>query len=506
MAQLLVKNLPSPGNQGLNTEDAGVDAPVEFAKIALNCVLSKDNRLAARKGLDLIPNPTIPYSSAVGEIFENINPDGSQSLFWSADNKVFVGYPTMTNVTGSATITGNDWQFCNLQNKVFAAQRNNTPLCWALVGGVWTPQVITLNATQATEKPDIAVSAYGRVFTANGSTIKNVVWFSEELNPLNFTTAGAGFLDLSYAMVGGDVLVGIGAISNKLVFLCRKQIIIYSVDRDATPFLSRDDVIKGVGCVSRDSIVNTGEDLLWLSDQGVVSLGRLISSDGQLPIGDISANVHSSVIGDIAATADPTTIKACWWESEKSYLLLFSAFDRIYNFNLRAKNVVGPVATMWDTLRGTTTIATDINRNIYFGVIGGWRIYRGYGSLAESYRTKYYSGFLDFGDPSSFKFLKNISFQVRTQTGQPAVVRWAFDYAENYESSTFVAVGGGVSSEYNVAEYGVAEYSSGPTLIDLRSNGSLSGQVLQFGIEADIQGNEFTVYRCEVQATAGKNY
>ena len=506
MAQLIVKNLASPGNQGLNTEDAGVDAPVEFAKVAVNCVLSKDNRLAARKGLDVIASPSISYSSAVGRIFENINPDGSQSLIWSADLKVFVGYPTMTNITGAASITSNDWQFCSLQNTVFAAQRDHTPLAWKLIAGTWTAQVLTLATDQAAEKPDIAVAAYGRVFTANGSTIKNKVWFSEELNPLNFTTLGAGSLDLSYAMAGGDVIVSIAAISNKLVFLCRKQIIIYTVDQAADPFLVLDDVIKGVGCVSRDSVVNTGEDLLWLADQGVVSLGRLISTDGQLPIGDISANVHSSVVNDIGATADLTTIKACWWEAEKSYLLLFSSFDKIYNFNLRVKNQRGPVVTLWDTLKGTTCIATDINRNIYFGVIGNWMTYRNYGTAVDSYRMKYYSGFMDFGDPSSFKFLKNISFQVRTQTPQPAVVKWGFDYTDNYESSSFVVAGGGTPSEYGEAEYGVSEYSSGPMLTDLRSNGSRSGQVLQFGIEADIQGNEFIIYRCEVQATAGKSY
>jgi hypothetical protein len=506
MAQLIVKNLASPGNQGLNTEDAGVDAPIEFAKTALNCVLSKDNRLAARKGLDVITGATLPYTSAVGTIFENINPDGSQTLIWSADNKVFAGFPVMTNITGAASITANDWQFCSLQNTVFAAQRNHTPLAWKLIAGTWTPQVLSLQVDQAAEFPNIAVTAFGRVFTATGSTIKNKVWFSEELNPLNFTTGLSGSLDLSYAMAGGDVIVAMAAIGNKLIFLCRKQIIIYNVDPSVTPFLVLEDVIKGVGCVARDSVVNTGEDLLWLSDQGVVSLGRLISSDGQLPIGDISANVHSSVISDIGATADFSTIKACWWEAEKSYLLLFSNFDKIYNFNLRIKNQRGPVATLWDTLKGTTCIATDINKNIYFGATAKWMTYREYGTSSDSYRLKYYSGFMDFGDPSSFKFLKNISFQVRTQSPQPATVKWGFDYTENFESSSFVVSTGGTSSEYSVAEYGVSEYSSGPMLTDLRSNGSRSGQVLQFGIEADIQGNEFIIYRCEVQATAGKSY
>jgi hypothetical protein len=119
----------------------------------------------------------------------------------------------------------------------------------------------------------------------------------------------------------------------------------------------------------------------------------------------------------------------------------------------------------------------------------------------------YYTGYLDLGNPSAFKFLKNISFLVRTAVEQVTIIKWAFDYAENYLSSAALVDGGsGFAAEYGTAEYGTAEYFAGPGLIERRCVASGSGQYLQFGIEADIAGNEFTVYRTELQATAGKSY
>lgn len=506
MAQLNTENIPSPGSLGINTEDSGVDAPTAFAKIALNCVVSRDNRLAARKGFEALA-PTSGFSGAVKQMFEVINLDGTKEFIWTTPTKVYAGYPTHTDITGALSVTGGDWQFCNLQNTVFATQRSHTPAAWRKITGTWTAQTITMPSDMSTEKPDVCLSAFGRVFAANGSNVKYKIWFSEELNPLNFTTAGAGSLDISKAMVGNDNIVALANFGNRLIILCEKQTIVYSVDTAASPFLVLEEVIKGIGCVSRDSVVNTGSDLLWLAKQGVVSLSRLTSSDGQLPIGDISANVHSLLQNAIGVTVDRNTIKACWWEAERSYLLLFPTLDTVYCFNLRVTSESGPSTTTWDTTKSMSCIMSDIDRNLYFGGTDTWLIYRGYGSNSDKYRLKYYSGFMDFKDPTSFKNLKNLSFQVKTGTEQTTSIKWAFDYSDTFEADAFVTTGiGGLASEYGIAEYGLAEFAAGPQIHDMRTVGGLSGQYLQFGLETEVQGNEYVIYNTEVHVTMGKRY
>jgi hypothetical protein len=506
MSRLTVVNLPSPGSLGLNTEDAGVDAPTDYAKVATNCVVSKDKRLAARKSFEAY-SPLTSFTGTVKSIFPTIDVDGTKTYIWGAGNKVYAGYPTWTDITGALSITDDDWKFCSLQSTVFATQQGHTPAAWRRIAGVWTAQSITMPSDMSTDKPDVCLAAFGRVFTANGDTIKNKIWFSEELNPLNFTTAGAGFLDLSTVLFGGDNIVGLSALGNRLVISCTNQTVLYTFVENGTPFLVLDEVIKGVGCVSRDSIVNTGTDLIWLADQGLVSLGRLVQNSGQLPMGDVSFNVHTAIQTETDGVADKTTIKACWWAAEKTYLILFKESGRIYSFNLKVNQNEAPVCTLWNNIKDITCLTSDYDRNLLFGGTNKWLIYQNYGSSADSYQFSYYSGYMDFKDPSAFKFLKSISFLVKTSNNQPTVVKWAFDYSDQYESNAFDVGGvGGTVAEYNIAEYGIAEYSSGPGLQDLRSIAGRSGQYLQFGIETEINGNEFVVYRCEVQVTAGKSY
>lgn len=506
MARIITNSVTSPGSLGINSEDSGVNAPTAYSKVATNFVVSRDNRLAARKAFDAF-NPSTAFTGNVKQIFEVINVDGTKEFIWSTANKVYAGYPAYTDITAALTPTAGDWKFCNLQNTVFATQRNHDAIAWRKIAGVWTQQAITFHPDKVGQQFDTCLSAFGRVFIANSATNKYIVWFSEELNPLNFSTGGSGKLDISKAMVGNDNIVALANFGNRLIILCEKQVLIYSVDVTASPFLVLEETLKGVGCVSRDSVVNTGSDLLWLAKQGVVSFSRLVSSDGQLPIGDVSGNVHTLLQNAISVTADLTTIKGCWWEAERSYLLLFPQLDNIFCFNLRVMSETGPSTTVWDSIKSINTVVSDIDRNLYFGATNTWFVYRNYGSVSDKYSLRYLSGYLDFGDSASFKNLKNLSYQIKTSDNQTTIIKWAFDYSDVYEAEAFTVLGvGGVASEYGSAEYGIAEYAAGPQLYDVRSVGARSGQYLQFGLETEIKGNEYVIYNAEIHVTTGKKY
>jgi hypothetical protein len=509
--KLNVVNIASPGKLGLNTEDAGVALATEFAKIATNCVVSRDNRIAARKGFDNYP-PNTAFTGNVGSTFETINIDGLSEIIFGAGNKIYSGYPANSDITGGGTVTADNWQFALLQDTLFAVQAGHAPKAWQKVLNVWTPQTIVLPNGSAgipdltTQQPNVCLAAFGRMFVADGTSNKTTIWISEDLNALNFTTVGAAFLDISETLLGGDRIISLGSVGNRLLVMCTNQILVYLVNPDATPFIELDEVIKGVGCLARDSVVNIGTDLFWLGAQGVVSFGRLDRNNGQLPIGDISAKIHSLLQDELSLVSDFSNVKACWWASEKTYLLLLRGSNRIYVFNTKQQEA-GIIVTIWEDIKTIRTMLFTKDRQLIFGASDTFLIYRFYGGVNDSYRMSYYTGYLDLGDPSAFKFLKNISFLVRTASEQVTIIKWAFDYAENYLSSAALVDGGdGAAAEYGTAEYGIAEYFAGPGLIDRRCVANGSGQYLQFGIEAEIAGNEFTVYRTELQATAGKSY
>lgn len=509
MAKLNVLTIDAPGAAGLNTENSGVDLPVEFAKIATNCVISSDGRLAGRKGFEAFA-PTAAFTGTVKKLFETVNTDGSSEIIWSNGTKIYQGYPTVTDITAALTITDSNFQFALLEDTLFAVQEGHAQIAWQKSGATWTQQSVTRPASWgATEYPNVCLAAFGHMWVADGATKKTTVWYSEEFNGLDFSGGFSGEINIEEALIGGDRITALGAFADRLIIFCTNQILIYKLDIYAdknNAWFSLEDNIKGIGCIARDSVVNTGTDVIFLSNQGVMSFARLVQSDGELPIGDVSAQVHSDVQAEITnASSSFKGIKAVWWAAEKTYLILFKDTNIIYCFNFR--NPARVVCTKWDTIKSVSSILYTKDRTLIFGGTATFFRYNNYGSSTDLYRFKYFTGYMNFQAPEILKFLKNVSFLIKGFTGQTCVIKWAFDYSDSFNAFTRALTGiGGNVAEYGVSEYNIAEYSSGSQLFDVRANVSSSGQSVQLGFEADMQGSELIVYRIEVQATSGKAY
>ena len=94
-------------------------------------------------------------------------------------------------------------------------------------------------------------------------------------------------------------------------------------------------MIEGVGCIARDSVQNTGTDLLFLSNSGVRSLSRVIQ-EKSTPIGDVSINVRDE-LSDIISSEPNDDIKSVYSEQNAFYLLSFPSSEAIYCFDMRGK-------------------------------------------------------------------------------------------------------------------------------------------------------------------------
>jgi hypothetical protein len=120
----------------------------------------------------------------------------------------------------------------------------------------------------------------------------------------------------------------------------------------------------------------------------------------------------------------------------------------------------------------------------------------------------YFTNHADLGDQSVTSILKRISVIVIGGSNQYVTVKWGFDFSENYLSQNEQIPLQSVS-EYGVAEYGangvpVAEYANGIALQTLRAQATGAGKIVQTGYEADIDSNELSIQKIEIQAKNGK--
>ena len=59
-------------------------------------------------------------------------------------------------------------------------------------------------------------------------------------------------------------------------------------------------------------------------------------------------------------------------------------------------------------------------------------------------------------------------------------------------------------SEYGIAEYGIAEYSSSITIENLKKQLSGNGNVVQIGLDAEVNGYPVSVQKLDIYAVTGR--
>ena len=110
--------------------------------------------------------------------------------------------------------------------------------------------------------------------------------------------------DKCMALLVAMKVVALAAHNNSLIIFGRRQTLIYT--GALTPStMTLGDTITGIGCVARDSVQMTGEDVIFLSDSGVRSISRTIQ-EKSAPMRTISRNVNDDIQGYIGSVAQWT--------------------------------------------------------------------------------------------------------------------------------------------------------------------------------------------------------
>ena len=495
-------DLVAPAFKGVNSEDSPIAQDTSFAEIADNAIIDRQGRLASRKGNNVLTtNKTALGTDHIHNIHEFYDSAGNETIFSTGNNKIMSGTTTLTDVTpGSYTITANDWKIVNFNDKAYFFQRGFDPLVHDNSNGLRTFTVANGGATNATFKANEVLAAFGRLFIAGNATNDTIIYWSDLLDGNAFSGGSSGNIDVSKAWPdGADKIVALAAHNDLLVVFGEHSIIVYS-GADSPASMAIADTISGVGCIDRKTVVSIGTDLLFLSDDGLRSLGRTIQ-EKSLPISDLSRNVKQELIGFLAAKTSPAS--TVYSPENYFYLLALPDSNLVYCFDLRGRLENGAFrVTKWPSV-GFKSFARDRDGTVYIGTTDGIGKYDGFDDNNSSYIFRYSSPGLTFDDPSKIKILKKIRPTIIGGNNVDIVLSWTYDFSVQANTSRF-RVGSANPGFYGESEYTQVEFSLGDLISRKSLNCTGNGTVITVGLQTEVNGVSISLQEMNVLALIGK--
>lgn len=518
----------APGFSGLNSQDSSVALSNSFATDATNCVIDTYGRVGSRKGWLPVSATSTDLSTTPIKTLVEIQNDASSTYLSAGNNKLFTGLATLTqlnprNLTNTAdvayTITDDLWQAgvqqygIGLTASIHAlfVQAGHQPLIYHKLpaptigaphghegsyGFQLLADVGSLPAghTVDTFKPNTIIAAYGRVWVADIANDRQTVYFSDTNTPYNFLTGTAGYLNIAAVVPENQRITALAANNGFLIIFTQQYIIVYA-NPSIPASITLQDTINGTGCIARDTVAKTGNDVFFLSDRGVQSLQRIVL-EKSMPLRDVSKNVRDNLLSYVSQEV-VKNIKAVYYEKDAFYLLNLPVSKVTYCFDMRSQLEDGSTrVTIWNTIAPFALLAAT-DRNLYIGQPGYIGKYTGYLDNTSSYRFSYFTNYVDMDKPGQDKILKKISLVLIGASNQPITAKWGFDYSTNYQSASR-NLGASLPAEFGLAQYNINEYSVGVDIGNFTYQASGTGKVVQIGIETDISGSPLSIQKLDL--------
>ena len=504
--QLSTINLVAPAFKGVNTEDSPIAQDPSFAEVADNAIIDKRGRIASRKGYNVITTTKTPLGSGkIRAIREFRDSGGNTKIFSVGNNKILSGTTTLVDETpGSYTITADNWKLVNFNDKIYFFQRGYEPLVYDNAGGsvVKLSTVTGAAGVASAMYGNEVLSAYGRLWTADFTADKSTIYWSDLLIGHDWSGGTSGSIDISKVWPDGyDEIVALAAHNGLLIIFGQHSIVVYQ-GAEAPATMSLSDTVAGVGCVDRDTVQHTGTDVLFLSHTGLRSFGRTIQQKS-MPLSTLSKTITKDLINLIQN--ENSFYRTVYSPEENFYLLTFVGQSTTYCFDLRGALEDGSLrVTRWPSSVFSAYERLQ-NGKLYIGSDQGISEYKGYQDNGESFRFKYYSPSLTFGDASKLKFIKKIKPTIVGASGEVASIKFAYDFDETYRSVAFNVPSAGAGAEFNVAQFNIDEYSGTTQQVVRKAlNATGSGSTVVVGLEADINGNALSLQEINILALVGK--
>jgi len=505
MAQQLQSiNLVAPAFKGINTEDSPLAQDPSFAEIADNAVIDKRGRIAARKGHSVLTTTkTVLGTDSIRAIKEFRDDGGNTKIFSVGNNKIISGTTTLVDETpASYTITADNWKLVTFNDKIYFFQRGYEPLVYDNAGGSVVKLSTVSGAAGVTGAMygNEVLAAYGRLWTADFTTNKSTVYWSDLLIGHDWSGGTSGSIDISKVWPDGyDEIVSLAAHNGLLIIFGKHSIVVYKgAEAPATMTLS--DTVAGIGCVDRDTVQYTGTDVLFLSHTGLKSFSRAIQ-EKSMPISSLSGNITKDIIS--ALQTENTFFRSAYSPEEGFYLLTFVGQDNTYCFDVRGTTENGSYrVTRWPST-GFTAYTRLEDGTFYIGTSKGISEYTGYQDNGLGYRFKYYSPSLTFGDSSRVKILKKLKPTLVGANNATVFLKWAYDFQGTYSTAEFT-VGDQITGFFGESEYTTVEFTGGALTNQRSLNATGYGTSVVVGLEAEIDGSQLSLQEINVMALIGK--
>lgn len=515
MKELQSLSVVAPGFYGLNTQESGVTLSQNWAQVADNVVIDKYGRLGARKGwvMTTTDGSAELNGNPINYMIEYISPSNVSTIISAGNNKIFSGgyNGSLTNITPSGyTIAENDWQGAFLYDHVILTQEGHEPLIYTQSASPVCQTITdytTLSQNYGTSYPKDVINGYGRFWAHDGST---VYWSTDIADPEfpAFNGGTSGTLNIAAVLPNNvDIIEGLAVHNDFLIIFCKNNIILYRGASNPIGFnFVISDIITGVGCLSHNSIQNTGNDLIFLTDTGIRSLGRLIQ-EKSLPMRDLTKNIRddflAAVNSEILNYGSLDDIASVYSEANAFYLISFPSIKTVYVLDMRQSLEDGSSrCTVWTQYLGNTFLRLR-DRTLLIGKPNGIGKYTGYTDNNVPYSISYLSPFLDFQSSSATKILKQVKVTVLGGSNQQLNIKIGYDYDANYSIYPFT-INESTNYEYGVAEYNLSEFATGFVIDTIKASVGGSGKTIQIGFDADVNNSALSVQTLDCFIKTGR--
>ena len=181
-------------------------------------------------------------------------------------------------------------------------------------------------------KPAFGVPIQRRLAVSGFSDRPTVIEFSRVDDPDIFLAeeapteevTRASFIDISNLIGTADKIVGMGTFeANRLAVFTQDQTLVYIIDPDFEQWQLDSRANLRIGCVSHNSIVNAGSDLLFCSRRGIHSIMRSEQNGLTIAEASLSDEVEPLYQELVKTTPDPRMISAIYDQDNQTYHVFF---------------------------------------------------------------------------------------------------------------------------------------------------------------------------------------
>lgn len=444
--------------------------------------------------------------------------NGQQHLMSMSGTRLYTistGDGSLTTVADTLTTSTKPASFITFQGVLILLNEDNAPQTWDGQGDLrplqgWPPAISGLTPGN----PAFGEIYANRLVVAGDDANPSVLYISELENPENFTPSPAqggsesdpGAIQISPG--DGERITGLKTlylpVESREVLLVFKERSTYMLTGSGASSFAVEKLSGEFGAVSHRSIVTVGNDILFLSEEGITAISTA-TVQGNLTTQFISRNLQPQVDDlnrQLLANSWAVHLRdrnEIWWGVTEAGS---TQNQRILVFNYSNGK------SIWSRRSGiTAACATEHNGILYTGTYNGFLQQQLVGSSYNGdpinwvYRTPFY----DFGTPRQRKRIREVELYCKQLATMDVTVNTAWDIRRNASAqqnrtlTTQLHQGSalyGGTSLYGSETYGLA----GVNVVTLVPNGSGRQFQLEFSGNAadlpiELQGWTITTMR-----------